>query len=176
MKRKCVLVTLALGVSSLAAMTGAGWLGGYRINLTPSYPIGLWRIVPLDHEPQVGDLIFICPPPTKPFLAALERGYLRSGLCLGGFAPLIKIIAATEGQDVVIAHGVTVDGRLLPHSEVRSLDGAGRPLRAFAGGMVPAGYLLVHSDYEASYDSRYFGSILASGLLGRAQPIFTIKP
>jgi len=176
MKRRRGLVTFVFGASALAAMTGAGVFGGYRVNLTPSYPIGLWRIVPFDHEPRIGDLVFICPPLTPTFLTALERGYLRHGLCPGGFAPLIKAIAATEGQRVVVATSVTVDGRPLPHSEVRSLDGADRPLAAYAGGVVPAGYLLVHSPHEGSYDSRYFAPIPASGLLGRAKPIFTIEP
>ncbi|MGO6944738.1 conjugal transfer protein TraF, partial [Rhizobium johnstonii] len=29
---------------------GTGLAGGYRINLTPSEPLGVWRIVPL-HRP-----------------------------------------------------------------------------------------------------------------------------
>ncbi|RUW00077.1 conjugal transfer protein TraF, partial [Mesorhizobium sp. M1A.F.Ca.IN.022.05.2.1] len=39
-----------------------------------------------------------------------------------------------------------------------------------------AGFLFLHSDFAGSYDSRYFGPIPASGLLGRARPLLTFQP
>ena len=149
---------------------------GFRVNLTPSEPLGLWRIVKPDRPILVGDLVFICPPNTDAMRKARARGYLRSGLCAGRVAPLIKTVVATEGQAIAIGASVEIDGRRLPHSDVRPTDAAGRALTAFSGGPVSPGSLFLHSDFAGSYDSRYFGPIPASGVLGRAHPLLTFEP
>jgi conjugative transfer signal peptidase TraF len=173
MRQARALALLVVGSLGIALTAGAGWFGGYRINLTPSHPMGLWRIVPMLRAPRSGDLIFICLPPNAEVWAARERGYLRKGLCPGGLAPLIKRIVAIEGQIIEVADTITIDGQLLPKSEVRTTDASGCPLRTYAGGVVPVGQLFLHSDYRGSYDSRYFGPVPASGLLGLAEPVLT---
>jgi hypothetical protein len=87
-----------------------------------------------------------------------------------------KAVAAVGGQRINVGACVSIDGRPLPHSDVRRADAAGRPLSPFAGGVVPAGALFLHSDFAGSYDSRYFGPIPVSGVLGLAHPIFTFGP
>jgi conjugative transfer signal peptidase TraF len=164
-----VLTIVLIPVVMLVGAYGAG----FRLNLTPSYPLGLWRIEPLARPVAVGDRIFICPPQTPAFALGVERGYVRTGTCKGGVSPLIKTVVALSGQRIEIAGNVTIDGRVLPHSEVRAVDAAGRALSPYSGGVVPAGTLFLHSDFAGSYDSRYFGPIPASGLLGLAHPIFT---
>ena len=123
----------------LAVFAGVGFISGLRVNLTPSYPLGLWRIEPLAHDPGVGDRIFICPPPDPAFELARDRGYLGHGLCPGWFSPLIKTVVAVAGQRVVVDGDIAVGGVHLPHSSVRPTDGAGRALAPFAGGIVPNG-------------------------------------
>lgn len=174
--RRSPLVILAVGASLIAAVAGAGWCAGLRINLTPSYSRGLWRIETLDRPVAAGDLVFICPPDTAEFERAFERGYIRRGLCAGGLSPLIKTVVAIGGQRVDVADQVSIDGRQLPDSDVRHTDAAGRPLAPFAGGVIPAGDLFLHSDFAGSYDSRYFGPIPSSGVLGLARPVFTFGP
>lgn len=161
-----------LPVVLFAAGSGAG----FRVNFTPSYPLGLWRIDPLDREVQVGDRIFICPPPTDTFRQARARGYLRRGLCPGWLSPLIKTVVALPGQAIVIGQSVVIDGRTLPHSVLQPVDGAGRRLAPYAGGVVPPGFLFLHSPFKGSYDSRYFGPVPAKGVLGLATPILTFVP
>lgn len=155
---------------------GAGYWGGLRTNLTPSYPLGLWRIEPLGRTAAVGDLVFICPTDTAPFMLALERSYIRPGFCPGGTGPLIKTIMAVGGQQVDIAGSVTIDGGELAHSTVLQTDAKGRSMPVFAGGAVPAGWLYLHSDFAGSFDSRYFGFVPATGLLGLARPMLTYGP
>ncbi|WP_457659840.1 conjugative transfer signal peptidase TraF [Sinorhizobium medicae] len=167
------MVTSQVGVGLFAA---AAFFGGFRLNLTPSEALGLWRIETPQRAIAAGNLVFICPPQTPPFEEARHRLYLARGLCPGGFAPLIKAVAALPGQYIEIGQGVSIDGRPLPSSAVRRTDGAGRPLKPYAGGVVPPGYLYVHSPFVSSYDSRYFGPIPDSGLLGLARPILTVKP
>ncbi|WP_244557995.1 conjugative transfer signal peptidase TraF [Rhizobium hainanense] len=149
---------------------------GYRVNLTPSEPLGLWRIVALHRPAVVGDVVFICPPQTAVMQKARHRGYLHAGLCPGRYAPLIKTVAAIEGARLLIGGTVMIDGRVLEHSDVRRTDGAGRLLSAFSGFSVPAGEVFVHSPFPASFDSRYFGPIPASGILGRAEEVLTYAP
>lgn len=176
MSRRPVMVFAGSAFAAIAAVAMAGWFGGYRINFTPSYPLGLWHIEALGRDAVVGDLVFVCPPATPAFATAFERGYIRRGLCPGWFSPLIKTVVATEGQSVDIGDHVSVDGRPLAHSEVRRSDAEGRAVTAWSGGAIPPGNLYLHSDFAGSYDSRYFGPIPAGGLLGLAVPVFTVDP
>ncbi|MDX0760458.1 conjugal transfer protein TraF, partial [Sinorhizobium medicae] len=41
---------------------------------------------------------------------------------------------------------------------------------------VPANYVFLHSRFAGSYDSRYFGPVPASGILGLAQEVLTYEP
>ena len=175
-QRRNAFIILGVGAAIGASIAVAGAWGGYRLNMTRSFPIGLWRIEMLQREPHVGDTVFICPPKTPAFDLALERGYLPRGLCPGGTGPLIKTVAALAGQDVAIGGRVRVDGRLLDHSELRLADTESRALPVSTGGIIPAGSIFLHSKFPGSYDSRYFGSVPADGILGLAKPVFTFAP
>jgi conjugative transfer signal peptidase TraF len=152
------------------------WLGDLRLNLTPSEPLGLWRIVPLDRPAVAGDLVFICPPAGAVSAFGLERGYFRRGLCAGGTAPLIKTVAATAGSRVLVDADVVIDGVLLPRSRLSPTDVEGRSLSPWPGGVVQPGQIFLHSSFAGSYDSRYFGPVPAAGLLGLARPVLVFDP
>jgi conjugative transfer signal peptidase TraF len=173
-RRAIVVLSMAAVAAILLLLTAV--TGGYRINLTPSEPLGLWRIIPLDRPAAIDDLLFVCPPETAEILEARARGYLRSGSCPGGVAPLIKTAIAVAGQHVEIGVSVNVDGRGVPSSGLARRDGKGRPLIPFPSGIVPPGYVLLHSAFRGSYDSRYFGPVPASGVLGLALEVFTYAP
>lgn len=171
-----LLVAATLSAFLSAVLFVGAWTAGFRLNVTPSYPLGLWRIVTLHRDVAVGDLVFICPPQSADFDLARMRGYLRSGLCPGWLSPLIKTVVAVAGQRVEVATAVTIDGIPLDHSDVHRTDAEGRPLPVFAGGVVPSGQVFLHSNFAGSYDSRYFGPIPVEGLLGLAVPVFTSEP
>ena len=173
---KPFLLGLATIATALPCAISAASFGGYRINLTPSEPLGLWRIVKLDRPAAVGDLVFICPPQTSAMRQARMRGYLRAGLCPGGIAPLIKTVIAVAGQRVEVGASVNVDGRPVTYSGLAQRDGQSRPMTPFAGGIVPVDYVFLHSRFAGSYDSRYFGPIPAAGILGLAQEVLTYAP
>ena len=149
---------------------------GFRVNLTPSEPVGLWRIVEAGRPILVGDLVFICPPKTDAMREARARGYLRFGLCADRVAPLIKTVAATSGQAIEIHDDVRIDGRLLPHSRVARTDGQRREMVHYDGGVVPPGALFLHSEFPGSFDSRYFGPLPMDGILGLAREVWTYAP
>lgn len=167
---------IVASVAILAVLAGIGLVTGLRVNFTPSYPLGLWRIAPLARDVAVGDRIFICPPPVATFGLARDRGYLGRGLCPGWLSPLIKTVVGVAGQHVVIDGSIAVDGLRLAHSSVRPTDGKGRALTPAAGGLVPDGKLFLFSEFAGSYDSRYFGPIPAAGVLGLAQPLLVFDP
>ncbi|KJF65322.1 conjugative transfer signal peptidase TraF [Rhizobium nepotum] len=175
MSRRLLLFLAGAG-GTIAALAAIAYFGGFRLNLTPSEPLGLWRIVTLQRPVKSGDLVFICPPPTAPFEEARRRGYVRRGLCPSGFAPLIKTVAALPGQHVEIGANVTVDRKPLASSIVRASDGEGRPITPFKTGIVPPKNLFLHSSFASSYDSRYFGPVPDTGLLGLARPVLTFDP
>ncbi|OWV85931.1 conjugal transfer protein TraF [Rhizobium sp. N122] len=175
-QRTNAVVLLALAASIVGGGVAAATVGGFRINMTPSEPLGLWRIVPLDRPADRGDLVFVCPPQTTAMREARERGFLRAGTCPGGVAPLIKTVIAVAGQHVEIGAGVTIDGRPVPSSDLAVQDGNGRPMTPFSGGVVPDESVFLHSPFRGSYDSRYFGPLPASGILGLAQPVLTYAP
>ncbi|WP_144578811.1 conjugative transfer signal peptidase TraF [Agrobacterium sp. DE0009] len=176
MRPKRLLLFLTGVAVTMSALAASGFIGGYRLNLTPSEPLGLWRIEELQRSVAIGDLVFLCPPMTATFTEAWRRGYLRRGLCAGGFAPLIKAVAALPGQHVDITDHVLIDGRPVPSSAVWGRDGEGRVLLPDSGGVVPPHHLFLHSAYASSYDSRYFGPVPVSGLLGLARPVLTFEP
>lgn len=51
-RRACFTLSVAAGL--LIVLFAAGWVGGLRINTTPSEPLGLWRIVPLNRSVRSG--------------------------------------------------------------------------------------------------------------------------
>jgi len=174
--RRRLLLFLAGASGAIAALAAIAYFGGFRLNLTLSEPLGLWRIMAPQRPVEVGDLVFICPPATASFEEARRRGYVRRGLCPSGFAPLIKTVAALPGQHIEIGANVTVDGKPLASSIVRASDGEGRELTPFTGGIVPPKNLFLHSSFASSYDSRYFGPVPDAGLLGLARPVLTFEP
>jgi conjugative transfer signal peptidase TraF len=174
-RQRAFILVSATAASALLIIL-AGSLGGLRINMTPSEPIGLWRILPLERDPVVGDMVFVCMAPSALVDEARSRGYLRRGLCSSGNAPLIKTIVAISGQKVKIDRRVCVDGEEIPHSALARVDGMGRRLIPAPSERIPRDHVFLHSPFPGSWDSRYFGSVTTSSILGLAQEVLTYAP
>jgi conjugative transfer signal peptidase TraF len=175
-QRRRACVTLSGSAGLLIVLFAAGWIGGLRVNTTPSEPLGLWRIVPLTRAARSGETVFVCPPDNAAMREARQRGYLRPGLCPGGFGPLIKTVIAVAGQRVDVTDRVAIDGVPIPRSRIIERDAQGLSLRRDQSGMVRPGEVYLHSGFIASWDSRYFGPVSDSGVLGLAQEVLTYAP
>ena len=153
---------------------------GLRINESPSLPVGVWHLSPLRDEVRRDDVVSFCPPDTWIFREARLRGYLGSGLCEGGYEPLLKPIAAIEGDRVTrTEQGIRINGRLIANSKSLDHDRSGRPLPGAGANdvIVAKGEVWVISSYNPfSFDSRYFGPVPISKIEGLARPLFVMGP
>lgn len=168
-------VVLAGGIALAATLTTAtAYATGYRVNLTPSMPVGVWRVAG-DGQFNRGDVVWACPPSTAPLREAHRFGYVPAGFCASGLSPLLKPVVAVEGDTLTMApSGVVVNGVLVPNSAPVPADAAGRRLpRPWFGTytVLPGQVWLVSSYNPASFDSRYFGPVSADLVDGRAYPV-----
>ena len=89
-----------------------------------------------------GAVVSLCPPDNDVFRKAMRRGYITSGVCPGGYEPLLKPVAAISGDVVsVTAAGIAVNGIPVANTAALAQDECGphaaaaaaRPLPGFAG-------------------------------------------
>ena len=135
-------------------------------NPSSSAPRG-WYVVQATADIHRGDFALVRLPATIAALAD-ERKYLPKAV------PLLKSVAAVGGDQVCELRGVV---RINDAVAARSLrrDGAGRELIAWTGcGQLRAGDLfLLGTTNSASFDSRYYGPLSASSVIGKAIPVWT---
>lgn len=155
------LTLFGLGLIGLATLAQpAPWLVW---NASASAPIGLYRALP--GKPIRGDLVLVRTPSSVRQLAA-ERGYLPQNV------PLVKRVAALDG-DIVCAVGdaISINGRVVAERLAR--DRLGRPLPSWSGcHLLDGGEAILLMEGRAdSFDSRYFGPIPTTAIIGRLAPL-----
>jgi len=144
-----------------------------RVNVTPSVPLGLYRIVKV--PAGRGSLVEICPPPGLTSFG-LHRGYIGHGPCPGKARPLLKKVLAVPGDRIVLTRmGIVRRGVLIPSSAPRTTDSEGRPLPHLRLGIwhVPAGSIWLYGPHPLSFDSRYFGPVAADLIRNTLVPLST---
>jgi conjugative transfer signal peptidase TraF len=115
----------------------------------------------------VTELVAIQPPDLLAAYLDLN-GYLPIGV------PMLKRVLALQGQKVCRNHlTIAVDGVEVGQAQER--DGRGRPLPAWNGCRVIAHGDIFVMNWQSndSLDSRYFGPLPASAVIGRAVPVWT---
>jgi conjugative transfer signal peptidase TraF len=167
---------VALGGGGLVALSALlANAAGFRVNVTPSVPLGVWRVHPVQAVKR-GDVVTLCVPDSPIAREAKARGYFMDGDCPGSYLPLIKPVAAIAGDEVTLtAAGVAINSQLRPGTEPLDRDTKGRSLApAFLGSeRVPAGMVFVLSDYNRrSFDSRYFGMVPVAGIRSAGKPVW----
>ncbi len=156
----------------------AGWCVealGFRVNTSPSVPVGLYLIRQTSITKE--GLVAACLPKAEAAVGR-ERGYLRRGECPGGASPVVKRVGARSGDHVqVTTDGVFVNGRRL-QDPAPAIDSRGRSLASVATGdyELGAGELWLYSPHSSSWDSRFFGPVSVSAVLGTVRPIWARAP
>jgi len=135
-------------------------------NATASTPIGLYMLRPAGGL-QTMELVAIAPP--RPIAAFLANG---------GFLPegglLLKHVLALAGQTVCrFDRRITIDG--INAGEAKDRDHLNRPLPVWSGcqTLQPDEVFLMNPAVPESLDSRYFGPLPLTSIVGRAIPLWT---
>jgi len=166
MNARCGTILTTLGATALLLSTIGGAQPRYIWNASNSVPIGLYRLQSAARL-TITELVAVQPPePLATFLDS--NGYLPIGV------PMLKRVLALPGQTVCRkALAVVVDG--IESGQARERDGRGRPLPVWQGcRVIGEGELFVMNWQSAdSLDSRYFGPIPTSSVVGQAIPVWT---
>ncbi|HMM72706.1 MAG TPA: S26 family signal peptidase [Rhodocyclaceae bacterium] len=163
--RWTVVLLTVLGIAALARPADHTPVARLVYNPSDSVPRGWYRIVPPDSL-HVGSIVLARLPADAAALAA-QRGYLPEHI------PLLKRIGAMSPQQVCIEkHIVRINGKLV--AGIRTADGRGRPLSAWqqCRPLRDGELFLLSATNPASFDSRYFGPIAVSAVIGSAQPLW----
>ena len=170
------LVLAGLSACGLAALAWASFVSPLpRLTYNPSdsVAVGWYRVDSLGHRasslprPLSVDSIVLVPLPTEAAALAAQRGYLPTRV------PLLKRIGAVAPQEVCITGGIVrIDG--VPSAAVLRADRMGRPLPSWSQcrRLEPGELFLLSTTNPASFDSRYFGPVSASTVLGVAHPVW----
>ncbi|WP_459716977.1 S26 family signal peptidase [Paraburkholderia sp. 2C] len=171
--RVVVATMAACGFAALAWASFVSPLPRLTYNPSNSVAIGWYRIDPLDHQAgslprplSVGSIVLV-PLPVEAAALAAQRGYLPTRV------PLLKRIGAVAPQEVCIAGGIVrIDG--VPSAAVLRADRLGRPLSSWpqCRRLEPGELFLLSVTNPASFDSRYFGPVAASTVIGIAHPVW----
>ena len=162
------IVLASLSACGLAALAWAAFvqpLPRLVYNPSDSVPIGWYRIGSSDAL-HVGAIVLTTLPPNAAALAA-QRRYLPAHV------PLLKRVGAVAPQHVCVFDAlVWIDG--VPVAAVLPADRLGRPLPSWPHcRRLEAGELfLLSSTNPASFDSRYFGLVSASAVIGVAHSLW----
>lgn len=167
-----------MGVSAcgLAALVWAAFVSPLPrliYNPTDSVAVGWYRVEVLDHgaaslpRSLSVDSFVLVPLPAEASTLAVQRGYLPLHV------PLLKRVGAVSPQQVCITDGVVrIDG--VPVATVLTADRMGRLLSSWqhCRRLEPGELFLLSTTNPASFDSRYFGPIAASNVIGVAHPVW----
>ena len=160
----------AIFTTSVATVLLLSTIGGapprYIWNASNSVPIGLYRLQPVSTL-AVTELVAVQPPNLLASYLDLN-GYLPLGV------PMLKRVLALPGQ-TVCRNGLTIAVDGVDVGQARKHDGRGRSLPLWHGCRVIADGDVFVMNWQSSdsLDSRYFGPIPASAVIGTAVPVWT---
>lgn len=165
------IVLAALSACSLTALAWASFVPpAARVVYNPSdsVPVGWYRIAPADSLPRPFsvDSIVLVRLPTDVAALAAQRGYLPAHI------PLLKRVGAVAPQHVcIVDRDLRIDG--VPVAALLPTDRIGRPLPSWqqCRPLVEGEVFLLSATNPTSFDSRYFGPIAVSAVIGTAQSI-----
>jgi len=146
---------------------------GFRINISESYPLGVYKRFQGHYEKN--SLVESCLPEEVANLM-VERQYIPDAGNCGGYPAIIKKIYAVGGDVVEVNEKVTINGQVIPNSQLLEFDSQGRPLNAARGTTVGDDQVWLMSNIVTnSFDARYFGETPSDLIVTKLRPLWTVK-
>jgi conjugative transfer signal peptidase TraF len=141
----------------------------YYLNLSPSMPEGIYKLIPYDEHLKVGDIvIFEVPKKARPYVYGREwlpKGWL-----------LMKKVGALPGDKIFITKdAININDQYV--GPVFKKDHEGKPLPKLRGVLnIPENNFLPIATYiQNSFDGRYFGPISSNLIRGKAELIIKFQ-
>ena len=135
-------------------------------------PIGIYKIQD-GNNIVAGDFVSVCLPDQFAEIG-IERGYITHGNCKNGSSPLIKEVIAVPGDRVavqnnqIIVNGITF---LAPRFTDDRKGNLISKIKDGDYGITNLYWVYGEHDKTYSWDSRYFGGIPKTDIIGKAKPI-----
>lgn len=166
-RQRRILFTTTAGIVLLLLSFPANKLQKhYYLNLSPSVPLGLYRVI-ASVSLNIGDLVIFDPPQgVHPYVYG--RRWLPQGW------PLIKHVRALPGETYSVEKGsIYINQRYI--GPVYDQDNEGNRLPQITGThTVKTGMFLPLSTHiTRSFDGRYFGTVELVSIKGKALPVWT---
>jgi conjugative transfer signal peptidase TraF len=153
-----------------------------QFNATTCEPVGFYVISKAPTKLADGDMVLVCPPVNAPAMQqAIRNGWLDRGSaqCSNGVAPFIKEVVATAGQSVSLAKsGTFVGSKRLNNSRIVLFtpDHKHRVIHMpFGVYPIHAGQFWEYAEGNYAFDSRYYGPIKTSAVIGSAKPWLVVS-
>ncbi|MFA9394736.1 MAG: conjugative transfer signal peptidase TraF [Halodesulfovibrio sp.] len=170
------MLKLAIILCNILAIFATAHYAGYRLNLTRSEPVGLYKVI--SEAPTRGDLASFCLSPEGEYKKlTADRNYLGTSLlCSSGQKPLLKEIVGVAGDAIKVGFSSIQVNDSIFILMSRTHDSNGRKLpHKLRSGVIPEGKaLLLSTHHKNSFDSRYFGLVDATKLR-KTIPVFTFN-
>lgn len=174
--KKLSVITAVFLISLIAASFFLVAMG-FRVNLTESIPIGLYRITS-PHAVKNAYVIF-CPDNRESFKLGINRGYIDHGLYCGGYGYLMKKVVAVSGDILsVTPDGVFVNQMRIRYSKPKLKDGMRRILPQWQVSnyrLKDNELMTMTNQSEWSFDGRYYGLVHTGQIKGIITPIWVIN-
>ena len=167
MSARCATIFTTFATAVLLLSTVGGATPHYIWNASNSVPIGLYRLRPVT-KLTVTELVAVQPP-----------DLLAAFLDLNGYLPIRRPHAQARAGAFLdkrsAGHGLTIAVDGIDVGQAHERDGRGRPLPVWHGCRVIADGDVFVMNWQSpdSLDSRYFGPLPASAVIGRAVPVWT---
>lgn len=139
----------------------------FYLNWTPSVPVGLYKLSPLQGQLRRGDLILMTVPGTF-------KRYIYGRKWLPAGWPLLKNVAALPGENFCTRGPYfTIEGKYV--AKVYPMDNEGLPLPRKEGCWIvrPGHFLPMATHIPNSFDGRYMGDISEDHIIAKATPLLT---
>jgi conjugative transfer signal peptidase TraF len=161
-----VVLSAGFGIAALTWPIVHGPVARIVYNPSDSVPRGWYRVGPTESL-RVGGIVLARIPPEAAALAA-ERRYLPDRV------PLLKSIGAMSPQQVCVQDRIVhIDGVALATALKADHQGRLLPVWQQCRTLHDNELFLLSAKNPASFDSRYFGPVSTSAVIGSARPIWT---